>query len=179
MNLAIFIAIIAVLTLALILRLALNQRLQTRQNFALGGKIHPIDIDAFRNLSNPAEDEYLRRRLSANQFRRVRRERLRAMAAYVQVVAYNAVILVGVGEAALAGGDARLADPARALVNDALLLRRNATVAMARIYIALAWPNSGLAAIRVADRYERLSGTAMLLGRLQNPAAPIRLSATR
>jgi len=29
----------------------------------------------------------------------------------------------------------------------------------------------------VVDRYEQLSGAAMLLGRLQNPAAPVRLSA--
>jgi len=48
-----------------------------------------------------------------------------------------------------------------------------------RIYLALALPNSGFAAVRVVDRYEHLSGVAMLLGRLQNPAAAIRLSALR
>jgi hypothetical protein len=62
-------------------------------------------------------------------------------------------------------------------VNDALLLRRNTTVALARIYLALAWPYSAFAALRVVDRYEQLSGAAMLLGRLQNPAVPVRLSA--
>jgi hypothetical protein len=29
----------------------------------------------------------------------------------------------------------------------------------------------------VVERYEHLSGAAMLLGRLQNPAVPVRLSA--
>jgi hypothetical protein len=29
----------------------------------------------------------------------------------------------------------------------------------------------------VIERYERLSGAAMLLGRLQNPVVPVRLSA--
>jgi hypothetical protein len=101
------------------------------------------------------------------------------MAAYVAVAASNAAVLVRVGEAALASGDPRTAGAAHQLVNDALLLRRNTTIAMARIYMALAWPNSGFAAVRVVDRYEKLSGAAMLLGRLQNPAAPVRLSALR
>ena len=99
------------------------------------------------------------------------------MAAYVHVVGGNAAVLVRVGEAALAGGDARIAAAAQQLVNDALLLQRNTTVALARIYLALAWPNSGFAAVRVVERYEQLSGAAMLLGRLQNPAVPVRLSA--
>ncbi len=105
----------------------------------------------------------------------VRRERLRAMAAYVQAASANAAVLVRVGEAALASGDPRFVPAARQLVNDALLLRRNANVALLRIYVALAWPNSGFAAVRVVDRYERVSGMAMLLGRLQNPGAAVRL----
>jgi hypothetical protein len=88
-------------------------------------------------------------------------------------------VIVRSGEAALASGDARIAEAAGQLVNDALLLRRNTTVAMARIYLAMAWPNSEFAAVRVVERYERLSGAAMLLGRLQNPAVPVRLSAMR
>jgi hypothetical protein len=152
--------------------------LQAKRSTNLAVSIRPIDIEAFRNLINPAEDEYLRGLLPANRFRRVRRERLRAMAAYVHVAASNATVLVRVGEAALASGDARVAGAAQKLVNDALVLRRNTTVALARIYLALAWPHSGFAAVRVVERYEQLSGAAMLLGRLQNPAAPIRLSAS-
>ena len=177
MNLAIVLVIAAVLALGIILRLAVTRSLQTRESADLVTTIHPIDIEAFRNLINPAEDDYLRRRLPPAQFRIVRRERLRAMAAYVHVAARNAVVLVSVGEGALASGDPRIAGAAQQVVNDALLLRRNTTVALARIYLALAWPNSGFAAVRVVDRYERLSGAAMLLGRLQNPAVPVRLSA--
>ncbi len=179
MNLAVFIVIAAVLALGIILRLAITQSLQTRRSADLNGSIRPIDIEAFRNLIDPAEDDYLRHRLPSNQFRMVRRERLRAMAAYVHLIANNAVVLIRVGQAALASGDARIAEAARQLVDDSLLLRRNATVALARIYFALAWPNSGFAAIRVADRYEQLSGAAMLLGRLQNPAVAVRLAGLR
>jgi len=45
-----------------------------------------------------------------------------------------------------------------------------------RIYLALVWPNSGFATGRLVDGYEQLNGAAMLLGRLQNPAVPVRLS---
>jgi hypothetical protein len=177
MNLAIVLVIVAVFSLAVILSVAVSRSLQSRNRAVLSGTIRPIDVEAFRNLINPAEDDYLRRRLPPGQFRRVRRERLLAMAAYVGVAANNATVLVRVGQTALAGGDPRVAEAAHKLVNDALLLRRNTTVALARIYLALAWPNSGLAAVRVADRYEQLSGAAMLLGRLQNPAVPVRLFA--
>jgi hypothetical protein len=179
MNLAIVLVAAAVTALIIIVRLAVSQSLQVRGRNDLAASIRPIDIEAFRNLIEPAEDDFLRRRLPAAQFRKVRRGRLRAMAAYVHVAGSNATVLVRVGEAALASGDARIAVAAQQLVTDALLLRRNTTVAMARIYFALAWPNSDFAAVRVADRYERLSGTAMLLGRLQNPAVPVRLSALR
>lgn len=177
MNLAIVIVIASLLALCIILRLAVTQTLLVKRSAAFHGTIRPIDVEAFRNLIDPSEDEYLRSRLPAAQFRMVRRERLRAMGAYVQVIGQNAAVLVRIGEAALATGNAPLADAAHQLVNDALLLRRNAAIALVRIYLALAWPNSGLAAIRVMDRYERLTGAAMLLGRLQNPAVAVRLSA--
>jgi len=100
------------------------------------------------------------------------------MAAYVQTSARNAAILVRIGQAALATGDAPTIEAARRLVDNALLLRRNAAFALLKIYIALAWPNSGLAAASVLQGYEQLNGAAMLLGRLQNPAAPVRISAS-
>ena len=177
MNLAIVLVTAAVLELGIILRLAVTQSLQAKRSASLAGAIRPIDIEAFRNLTDGAEDSYLRHRLPAGQFRMVRRERLRAMAAYVSIVGSNAAVLVRVGEAARASGDARLAEAAQQLVNDALLLRRNAHVALARIYLALAWPKSDFAAVRVVERYEHLSGAAMLLGRLQTPGVAVRLSA--
>jgi hypothetical protein len=179
MNLAIVLVISAAAALGIILRLAVSQSLQAKRNSTLAATIRPIDVAAFRNLINPAEDDYLRRRLPPADFRVVRRERLRAMACYVKAAAANAEVLVRAGEAALATGDPHIAAAARELVNDALLLRRNTAIATARIYFALAWPNSDFAAVRVVDRYERLSGTAMLLGRLQNPSIPVRLAASR
>jgi hypothetical protein len=176
MTLAIILVIAATLALVFILGVTLSRSLQISSATGLASQIQPIDVEAFRNLVDPAEDDYLRQRLPASEFRMVRRERLRAMAAYTQAASRNAAILVRMGQAALTTGNAPTAEAARRLVDNALLLRRNAAFALLRIYIALAWPNSGLAATPVLRGYEQLDVAAMLLGRLQNPAAPVRIS---
>ena len=178
MTLAIILVIVAVLALIFILRFTVSRSLQVSEGASLAGKIQPIDVAAFRNLINPAEDDYLRRRLPASEFRVVRRQRLHAMAAYVQTAGRNAAVLVRMGQSALAAANPQTSEAARQLVDNALLLRRNAAFALVRIYVALAWPNSGLAATPILHGYERLNGSAMLLGRLQNPAVPVRISAT-
>jgi hypothetical protein len=177
MTLAIILVIAAALALIFILGVAFSRSLQISAGASLANQIHPIDVEAFRTLVDPAEDDYLRRRLPAAEFRLVRRERLRAMAAYVQTAGRNAAVLVRMGQAALTSANPDTAEAARRLVDNALLLRRNAAFALLRIYLALAWPNSGLAATPILHGYEQLNGSAMLLGRLQNPAAPVRISA--
>ncbi|MGO8796957.1 MAG: hypothetical protein ACLQLC_19220 [Candidatus Sulfotelmatobacter sp.] len=178
MNLSVLIVIAAVAALVVILGAAVTRSLRiSGKGAAVSGELQPIDVEAFRNLIDAAEDRYLRLRLPPAQFRLVRRERLLAMAAYVQVAADNATVLLRAGRSALASGDPRLAEAAHQLVNDALALRLNAIVALARIYVEYAWPMSGIAAAPVVARYQSISGTAMLLGRLQNPSIPVRVSA--
>lgn len=169
MTLAIVLIIVAVLGLIFLVRVTL---LGGEQRSGGSQQLQLIDLDAFRNLVDPAESAYLRRRLPAPEFRRVQRARLRAMASYVHAAGHNATALVRIGQAALAGNDAQTSQAARELVDNAVLLRRNATFALCRIYVALAWPHVGLAADPILHDYERVNGSAMLLGRLQNPASP-------
>jgi hypothetical protein len=175
MTLAIILVIAAVLGLVSVFGITVSRGLQVSQGNRQ--EIQPIDIHAFRNLVDPAEDEYLRRRLAPVEFRRVQRQRLRATAAYIQVAGRNAAVLAIMGQAAVSSGNAPTADAARQLVDSALLLRRNASFALFRIYVALAWPSSGQTASGVLRGYEHLNGCAMLLGRLQNPAVPVRIAA--
>jgi hypothetical protein len=177
MTVAIFLVLAAALALVVILRVAVSGSLQISRDTSLASQIQPLDIVAFRNLIDPGEDRHLRHHLPAADFRAVQRNRLRAMAAYIQAAGRNAEILVRIGQGALVSPDHHTAEAGRQLVNDALWLRRNAAFALLRIYIALAWPKSGLAAASVLDRYQQLNGSAMLLGRLQNPASPLRISA--
>jgi hypothetical protein len=178
MTLAIILIVFAALALIVILRVAVSRNLQLSPGNGLAGRIEPVDVEAFRNLVDPAQDAYLRRRLTSWQYRVVQRERLRATAAYIRVAARNAAALIAMGQAALVSSDPQTVAAARQLVDSALLLRRNATFALLRIYVALAWPSIGLSAAPVLHGYERLNGNAMLLGRLQNPAVPVRISAT-
>ena len=177
MTLTMVLVLAAALALAFILRITFSRSLQVSAG-GLAAQIQPIDIEAFRNLVAPSEDEYLRRRLPASEFRKVRRERLRAMAAYIQAASRNAALLVRLGQAALAAADPHTVEAGRQLIESAVLLRRNAAFALLQIYGALAWPNGGSSALPILQGYERLNSSAMLLGRLQNPAAPVRISAT-
>jgi hypothetical protein len=178
MTIAIILVVAAILSLAVILGLAVSRGLQVSSTSSLAEQIQPIDVEAFRNLVSREEDNYLRRRLSTSEFRQVRRERLRAMAAYVQTAGRNAAVLIRIGQNAVAASDAQTAEAARQLVDQALQLRRNAFSALIRINLALALPNSSLSTAPVLQGYERLNGSAMLLGRLQNPATPVRISTT-
>ncbi|PYQ43466.1 MAG: hypothetical protein DMG99_06570, partial [Acidobacteria bacterium] len=77
MTLAIILVVAAALALVFILSITVSRSLQV-SNTSLAGRIQPLDLEAFRNLTDAAEDEYLRRHLRPADFRRVRRERLRA-----------------------------------------------------------------------------------------------------
>lgn len=178
MNLAIVIVVASVLALTAILWLTVARKSQISRP-AGPMQIQPVDVEAFRNLVSPAEDAYLRERLSARDFRHVRRHRLLATAAYVKNVSRNAGVLVQIGQRAMTANDPRVKESAQQLVENALLLRRNATFALVRIYLTLAVPTNSTSLGRVADSYEKLSFSAMLLGRLQNPNGPVQLSVLR
>jgi hypothetical protein len=175
MILVIILVFIAVVTLAVVFGVAISRGLRARPRSGQAMQIEPLDVDAFRNLVNPAEDAYLRSRLTGGEFRTARRARLRTLAAYVQAAGRNAAVLIVVSEAAMASPDSQTVEAARQLVNQALLLRRNAFFALVRVYLALAWPSASIATISILEAYGEMSSSAMLLGRLRNPAVPVRV----
>jgi hypothetical protein len=177
MTIAIILVIAAVLGLIFILSRASSRSLKVSADASLAPRIQPVDIEAFRNLVDPAETDYLRQRLPAGEFRAVQRKRLLAMAAYIRTAKRNAHILAGIAAPAQLAADPRTAAAARELIDNAATLKRNATFTLLRIGVALAWPDARSANVNILVGYERLNGSAMLLGRLQNPAAPVRVSA--
>jgi hypothetical protein len=177
MTVAIVLLIVAVVALLIILGISVSGSLQASGGSNLAPKIEPLDVEAFRNLVSPTENEYLRHRLPPAEFRKVQRERLRAAATYVRVASRNAAMLVTIGQAALHAENTATVEAARQLVDNALRLRRNAAVTLLRIHVALVWPQSADAGAPVLQGYEQLNGRAMLLGRLQNPSVPVRIAA--
>lgn len=83
----------------------------------LVGRTRPVDIDAFRNLIDPAEEEFLRENLPAGEFRAVQRERLRAAVEYVSCAAHNAAILVRLGESARLNLDPKISEAGQQLLD--------------------------------------------------------------
>ena len=144
----------------------------------LQGRTTAIDLSAFRNLISPEEEEYLRRQLPPAEFKRLRKERLRAAVAYVQCALQNAAILLRLGEAAQTSADPQLATAGRKLVDNAIRLRLYAFFALSKLYLNIVFPGLQLSPVAVADRYEHLTEAMARFTRLQQPGLVTRISLT-
>jgi hypothetical protein len=172
--LLIALAMVAVLVL---IRAARRQHLPVPDLQALEEYTRPVDLAAFRNLIDPAEEDYLREHLPADKYRAIQRERLRAALEYVQRTAYNGAILLRVGEAARRNPNPEVAAAARDLVNNAMRLRLNARLATVVLYGRIVLPGARISVGRVTDTYENLTQGLVRLTRLQDPAYATRVSA--
>jgi hypothetical protein len=143
----------------------------------LAGHTRPVDIDAFRNLMDPREEEFLRAHLFPGEFRAVQRERLLAALDYVRSTTHNAAVLLRLGEAATRSADPRVAMAGQRLIDSALRLRVYALLAMARLYFGAAMPGVPLSVGSLLDSYQHLSGLATQLAVMEHPARGARLSA--
>lgn len=143
----------------------------------LAGRTHPVDLEAFRNLVDPEEENFLRSCLLPRQFRAIQRERMRAALEYVRNAAHNAAFLLRMGEAAMRSPDPRIALAGRRLIDSALRLRAYALLSVAMLYARMAFPGVKLSYGRLADKYQHLSLLASQLTLMQHPTQAARLSA--
>ena len=142
----------------------------------LADQLLAVDLDAFRNLVDPDEEQYLRDHLPAAEFRSIQRERLRAALDYISGVSHNAAVLLHFGQAARLSPDPPVAEAAHQLVDEAARLRLYAVVATAKLYARMVFPETILGPVGIVDSYRSVSHRAALLGRLQNPAMAAMLS---
>jgi hypothetical protein len=103
--------------------------------------LRSLDIEAFRNLVSPEEEDFLRARLPAEAFRRVKRERARAALIYVKAVSHAALQFARFGDAAQRSAEPAVAASGREIANSAVYLRLRALDATARLTLALAFPD--------------------------------------
>ena len=143
----------------------------------LEGQTHPVDLAAFRNLLDSAETEYLRQQLTAGEFRRIHRERLRAASDYISCVSGNAAVLLRLGETARLSEDPQVVEAADGLVNTALRVRLYALLAQTKLYANMLLPGVQFSPRQISESYEDLTGLVSRLGRLQNQRSTVRLSA--
>lgn len=143
----------------------------------LEGRTRPVDLEAFRNLVDRSEEDFLRSSLLPRQFRAIQRERMRAALEYVRNIAHNAAFLLRMGEAATRSADPRIAQAGRELIDSALRLRAYALLCGLKLYARTAFPEARLSFGRLADRYQHLSSLAGQLTLMQHPTQVARLSA--
>jgi hypothetical protein len=136
----------------------------------LEGFTEPIDLRAFLNLVDPAEEEFLRANLSPQVFRRVQRQRLLAAAEYVRCAARNAALVVRLGEAASAEASMEISGIGQELVTAAIRLRALAFLALCLLYVKTAIPNARLSPLPIPNLYQHLLERVGLLARLTSPA---------
>ena len=129
--------------------------------------IEPVDLEAFRNLTEPSEEEFLRMALSPAAFRSLQRERLRAAIDYLAGVSHNAAILLQMGQVARRSEDPQVAEAGSRLTDDALRLRIYSMMAICKLGLRYAFPEGALQAGGVIDRYQHLTSAALRLGRMQ------------
>jgi hypothetical protein len=131
--------------------------------------IRSVDVEAFRNLVDPDEEEFLRVNLPPTEFRRIQRERLRAAVEYVSCAAQNAAILLRLADAGRRSSDPAIAEAAEKLVENAIRLRLYALHAIPRLYLGMVFPGSRISPVRIAERYEQMTRQVVMLGCLQYP----------
>ncbi len=170
-------ALLSLVGVAVLFRAVRGQAAVVHSLEELENLTQPVDLDAFRNLIDPAQEAFLRGRVSAAQFRRVQRERLRAALEYVGRAAHNAAILVRLGEAARASSDPEVAHSGQELVNRALQMRLYAQMARLQIWLLIAFPQAHPSLAAVIESYQTLRERVAHLARLQRPAYATRVVA--
>jgi hypothetical protein len=139
----------------------------------LGQHLRPVDLEAFRNLVDPVEEEFLRSNLRAREFRIIQRARLRAAVDYIGGVSYNAAVLLQWGQSARRSPDPQVAEAGQRLVDEAARLRLFSVIAVGKLYLKVAFPATPLEPASIVNGYRSVSDRAALLGRLRDPARPI------
>jgi len=172
MTLAIILALLAVAVPPVLIWMAKGRIWSSRSV----ERIQPVDLEAFRNLIDPEEEEFLRVNLPAADFRKIQRERLRAAVEYISCARDNAAVLLHLAEPARRSTEPAVAEAAARLINDAVSLRLYALLVIPKLYVGMVLPGRPVIPVRVADRYEQLTRQVARLG-LRTPAADAAMQA--
>ena len=135
---------------------------------SLASRIQPVDLEAFQNLLDPAESDYLRQRLPAATFRRLQRLRIKAAILYYRRIAGNAAVFLRLGEASRGSADPATAEAGRRLAETAVQVRGTALRAIALLLPVYVWPTAGETPASITEPYAQLRQLASAVGRLQH-----------
>ncbi len=116
-------------------------------------QLTPVDLEAFENLTDPEEEQYLRKNLSPAEFRRIQRTRLRAAKLYVAALSQNAALLVAVGQSARSNADPAIAAAGQEIVQRAIRLKIWCSLSRLRMNAAFVFPAQLSPSSALANQY--------------------------
>jgi hypothetical protein len=157
MVVAFILVAVAVTALGLLVFLAQRRRHADQWLDDPNQFLQSVDVAAFRNLIDPAEEQYLRQHLPPAEFRLIQKERLRAAVEYVKAVQSNAAVLLRVGQAARINPNPAAATEAESLVSAALQLRIMSLRALAALYLRIFLPGGQVSLDTFAERYQQIT----------------------
>jgi hypothetical protein len=172
-----FLLIIAFALLSALWVSVQRKRPSVKSLLELENSAHRVDLAAFRNLVDEDQEFFLRNELSAAEFRRIQRQRMRAAVEYVGKTAQNANAVLSLGEIVRLQSDPEAAEAGRRLLDCASTLRVNAMLSLIMLRVRILCPGMRLSLGQVIEGYERFSNAAQNLTRLQNPAYAKQVSA--
>jgi len=132
-------------------------------------QLRPVDVNAFRNLIDESEQQYLRENLPAKEFRSIHRERMLSAVEYAWAAARNAGILVRFAEAAKEDPDPEVVTAAQSLQEKALRVRLYALQSVPRLCLSMMLPYLNHAPQSLAEQYEVITRQMVTLRCLRSP----------
>jgi hypothetical protein len=167
----ILLLILLTVAAAFLWRLARAQSAPVRDVCELMSRSKPVDLQSFRNLTDPREEEFLHSSLSGREFRRLTRMRMLAATEYVWRTAHNAKLMLQFADAARRSSDITVSKLGVELAESALQLRIYSVLAACFFYLRFVFPFLPARVSDFASRYELLCDRVAGLTRIQLPTA--------
>jgi hypothetical protein len=167
-SLTLLFLVLGLLALGLVAYLANGRHSSKGSLDQLASRLRRVDVDAFLNLTDESEEQFLRQRLPAWEFRKILRERKLAAVEYVWGAAQNASILIQLAEAARQDPDPDVAAAGQKLLDSAVRLRLYAFMTVPQLYLGILFPQANVSR-SVAESYGAIRRQVVMLGCLHYP----------
>jgi hypothetical protein len=171
---AVLITLVAVAFLTLLLAFWAFRSSPAIQNFSeLEKHARPVDLRCLANLVDPAQERFLKFRLSKRELLQFKIMRFRAANGYIVCTAHNAGLLLSIGRAAARNSSLEIATAGRELAEAAIRVRMYALLARASLAVQILFPSPFKSLTLLMRDYDRIQAQVARLSMLESssPAA--------
>lgn len=143
----------------------------------LESRLETVDLAAFQNLVDPAENRMLQETLSPKVYRRIQRLRIRAAVAYVEAVYRNAGLTIRLAENLLRSPLPEIRDEAMRIQALSIESRFLVVRSLVKLITSFVFPGLNASVRDVADKYARVADRVEAVCMLTAPLHTSRISA--